>query len=65
MFQRIVMPPSSGSSSPRRVLGIFDPEDEHLTTHENIMNYPATQCNIPENLKLQQHCCENLQSCIN
>jgi len=28
MFQKIVMSPSSGSSSPRRVLGIFDPEDD-------------------------------------
>jgi len=32
MFQKIVMPPFSGSSSPRRVLGIFDSEDEPTTT---------------------------------
>jgi len=27
--------------------------------------YPTTQCNIPEELKLKHHRCENLQYCIN
>jgi len=43
----------SGSSSPKEILNYVVILQPHQTT----------QCYIPDNLNLQQHCCEKLKYC--
>jgi hypothetical protein len=56
-FHGILLPSSSGSSSPqRRVLGIFDTEDDISMIFAMETTCPNTEFHIPEDLHHQKHC---------
>jgi hypothetical protein len=60
MFGRITVSSCAESSSPGRmltVLALHDSEDEGTGVLQDIRNLMY----IPEDLKLLQHCCENVQ----
>jgi len=56
-FHGILLPSSSGSSSPqKRVLGIFDTKDDKSVIFDMEITCPKTQFHIPEDLHHQKHC---------
>jgi hypothetical protein len=64
-FRKMVVPWSSGSSSPRRVTGLLDPERTVTTILQTSVTtriYLTVWRNISNNLKLQQHRYKNLKS---
>jgi hypothetical protein len=59
MFQRIVIPSCLGSSS--STFEVHDLEMETLQCFETSgPTHQMTQCHIPEDSNLQQHCCKNV-----
>jgi len=46
----------------RLILGLPDPHDEDTTTVRHAGNYlQAIQHDIPQDMNLQEHCCENFK----